>query len=89
MSGEEDKEGRLEEKDIGPVDNSALCSATGEVTTSLIEHVDCEFVPEDVWNLLEQWYVRHTLHLGAICGGKRSKYLCMVNCRQYTCVRSS
>ncbi|EJF64133.1 cysteine proteinase [Dichomitus squalens LYAD-421 SS1] len=56
MTGEEDKEGRLEEKDVGPVDNSNLCSRNGEVTSQLIEHIDCEFVPEGVWKLYEEWY---------------------------------
>ncbi|KAI0741559.1 cysteine proteinase [Daedaleopsis nitida] len=56
MTGEEDKEGRVEEKDVGPVDNSSLCGSSGEVTSSLIEHVDCEFIPGDVWKLLEEWY---------------------------------
>ena len=55
MTGEEDKEGRLEEKDVGPVDNSQLCSQSGEVTSQLIEHIDCEFVPEGVWKLFEEW----------------------------------
>ncbi|KAH9940921.1 cysteine proteinase [Epithele typhae] len=56
MTGEEDKEGVLDEQDVGPVDNSALCSASGEVITSLVEHVDCEFVPDRVWRLFEEWY---------------------------------
>lgn len=55
MTGEEDKEGRLEEKDLGPVDNSDLCSQTGEVISQLLEHIDCEFVPESVWKLFEEW----------------------------------
>ena len=55
MTGEEDKEGRLEEKDVGPVDNSQLCGQSGEVTSQLIEHIDCEFVPEGVWKLFEEW----------------------------------
>ena len=57
MTGEEDKEGRVEEDQLGPVDNTPLCGPNGEVTSSLVEHVDCEFVPEDVWKLFEQWYV--------------------------------
>ncbi|RDX48228.1 cysteine proteinase [Lentinus brumalis] len=56
MTGEEDKEGRVEEAQLGPVDNTPLCGSNGEVTSSLVEHVDCEFVPEDVWKLFEQWY---------------------------------
>ncbi|CDO75837.1 hypothetical protein BN946_scf184951.g35 [Trametes cinnabarina] len=56
MTGEEDKEGRVEEKDVGPVDNTPLCDQRGEVTSDLIEHVDCEFVPEEVWTKLTEWY---------------------------------
>ncbi|PIL25106.1 hypothetical protein GSI_12995 [Ganoderma sinense ZZ0214-1] len=56
MTGEEDKEGRLEEQDVGPVDNSDLCSQSGEVTSQLLEHIDCEFVPESTWKLFEEWY---------------------------------
>ncbi len=57
MTGEEDKEGRVEEAQLGPVDNTPLCGSNGEVTSSLVDHVDCEFVPEDVWKLFEQWCV--------------------------------
>ncbi|KAI8974530.1 cysteine proteinase [Trametes punicea] len=56
MTGEEDKEGRVEEKDLGPVDNTPLCDQRGQVTSDLIEHVDCEFVPEEVWVKLKDWY---------------------------------
>lgn len=55
MTGEEDKDGHLEEKDVGPVDNGDLCSQCGEVTSQLLEHIDCEFVPESVWKLFEEW----------------------------------
>ncbi|KAI0766593.1 cysteine proteinase [Trametes elegans] len=57
MTGEEDKEGRVEETDVGPVDNTPLCDQRGQVTSELIEHVDCEFVPEEVWAKLQEWYV--------------------------------
>ncbi|KAI0629147.1 cysteine proteinase [Trametes polyzona] len=63
MTGEEDKEGRVEEKDVGPVDNSPLCDSTGRVTSDLIEHVDCEFVPEEVWTKLQEWYGQSTYPL--------------------------
>ncbi|KAI0372717.1 cysteine proteinase [Pilatotrama ljubarskyi] len=56
MTGEEDKEGRVEEEDVGPVDNTPLCDQRGRVTSDLIEHVDCEFVPEEVWTKLKEWY---------------------------------
>ncbi|KAI0644201.1 cysteine proteinase [Trametes meyenii] len=57
MTGEEDKEGRLEEKDLGPVDNTPLCDQAGQITSDLVEHVDCEFVPEEAWVKLMEWYV--------------------------------
>ncbi|KAI0657997.1 cysteine proteinase [Cubamyces menziesii] len=56
MTGLEDKEGRVEEKDVGAVDNTPLCDQRGQVTSDLIEHVDCEFVPEEVWSKLKEWY---------------------------------
>ena len=57
MTGEEDKEGALQEKDVGAVDNITLCSPDGEVISTLIEHVDCEFVPGEAWKALEEWCV--------------------------------
>lgn len=57
-SGEEDKEGRIEEKDLGPVDNSSLVNIRGEITSSLVEGVDVEYVPEQAWNLFVTWYVK-------------------------------
>ncbi|KAI1793553.1 cysteine proteinase [Ganoderma leucocontextum] len=63
MTGEQDKEGRLEEKDVGPVDNRDLCSQSGEVTSQLLEHIDCEFVPEPIWKLFEEWYGPSPLRL--------------------------
>lgn len=76
ITGEEDKEGRVEEKDLGPVDNTPLCDQRGQVTSDLIEHVDCEFVPEEVWTKLLEWYVLYSigclglvLRCGNVCTG--------------------
>ncbi|KAI0077704.1 cysteine proteinase [Panus rudis PR-1116 ss-1] len=55
-SGEEDKEGRIDEKDLGPVDNSPLVDSRGNLVSSTVEHVDVEFVPEEAWSLFVQWY---------------------------------
>ncbi|OBZ73858.1 putative ubiquitin carboxyl-terminal hydrolase 12 [Grifola frondosa] len=55
-SGEEDKEGHVSEHELGPIDNSSLVDQQGRLTSSVIEHVDCEFVPEGAWNLLVGWY---------------------------------
>ncbi len=55
-SGEEDKEGTIEEKDIGPVNNADILNADG-ILGECTEGVDVEFVPQEAWNLLVQWYV--------------------------------
>ncbi|GBE86464.1 cysteine proteinase [Sparassis crispa] len=56
-SGEVDKEGPVAEKDLGPVDNSPLVDVAGNLTSpSMVEHVDVEFVPEQVWMLFVEWY---------------------------------
>lgn len=56
-TGEVDKEGGMEESDLGPVDNSHLLDKDGNITSSLLEGVDVEFVPEDVWALFVSWCV--------------------------------
>lgn len=55
-SGEVDKEGAVEEKDLGPVDNSQLADAQGNIIAPTLEHVDVEFVPESAWTLFVSWY---------------------------------
>ncbi|EMD38909.1 hypothetical protein CERSUDRAFT_104201 [Gelatoporia subvermispora B] len=56
LSGEVDKEGGVEEKDVGPVDNTDLVDASGNFVSQAIEHVDVEFVPQKVWTMFEEWY---------------------------------
>ncbi|KAI0311746.1 hypothetical protein OF83DRAFT_1177271 [Amylostereum chailletii] len=56
VTGEQDKEGGIDEKDIGPVDNSSLVTSTGELSTNPQEGIDVEFVPTQVWNYFVQWY---------------------------------
>ncbi|KIP08808.1 hypothetical protein PHLGIDRAFT_360943 [Phlebiopsis gigantea 11061_1 CR5-6] len=57
-TGVMDKEGGVEEKDIGPVDNGYLVDLKGNLTaSSLAEGVDVQFVPEEAWELLSEWYV--------------------------------
>lgn len=58
-SGEQDKEGAVEEKDVGPVDNTSLVDISGSLVSSAVEHVDVEFVPEAVWSYFVSWYVFH------------------------------
>ena len=54
-TGVVDKEGHVREEDLGPVDNSGLLDAYGNLQPSLVEGVDLEYVPEEVWNLFVQW----------------------------------
>lgn len=55
-SGEEDKEGTIEEKDVGPVNNADILDADGNLG-QCTEGVDVEFLPQEAWDLLVQWYV--------------------------------
>lgn len=52
-----DKSGPVEEKDIGPVDNTPLVDRDGNLVSNLAEGVDVEFVPWDVWKALTTWCV--------------------------------
>jgi ubiquitin carboxyl-terminal hydrolase 4/11/15 len=54
-TGEIDKEGPVEEGELGPVENSGLLDTYGNLQPSLAEGVDVEYVPEEVWNLFVQW----------------------------------
>ena len=56
-TGEVDKEGPATEEELGPVNNSRLLDAYGNLLRPLAEGVDVEYVPEEVWNLFEQWWV--------------------------------
>lgn len=46
----------LQEKDIGPPDNSSLFDSQGNLTSSLVEHIDVQFLPEEAWSELVAWY---------------------------------
>jgi len=54
-TGEVDKEGPATEEELGPVNNLGLLDTYGNLLRSLAEGVDVEYVPEEVWNLFEQW----------------------------------
>ncbi|KAL5531349.1 hypothetical protein ACEPAG_4226 [Sanghuangporus baumii] len=55
--GEVDKEGAVLEDQLGPVDNSSFFkNGKFDTSQSMIEGVNVEFVPEDAWNELIQWY---------------------------------
>ncbi|KAG9312963.1 cysteine proteinase [Chiua virens] len=51
-----DKSGPLDEKDVGPVDNTPLVDRDGNLVSNLTEGVDVEFVPWDVWKAFTTWY---------------------------------
>lgn len=57
--GEFDKEGKLLESQVGPVDNSMFFDAAGlwDRDKQLIDGVDVEFVPRRAWDLFTMWYV--------------------------------
>ncbi|KAF5362501.1 hypothetical protein D9756_002293 [Leucocoprinus leucothites] len=55
-TGEEDKEGAVTEQELGPVDNSGLIDADGTLKQGLLEGVDVEYVPQDVWRSFTIWY---------------------------------
>ncbi|EKM50435.1 uncharacterized protein PHACADRAFT_129620 [Phanerochaete carnosa HHB-10118-sp] len=56
-TGSVDKEGAVEEKDLGPVDNGHLVDFKGNIaTTSVTEGVDVQFLPQEAWDLIVSWY---------------------------------
>jgi ubiquitin carboxyl-terminal hydrolase 4/11 len=56
-TGEVDKEGPVNEQDLGPVDNSPIVDRDGNLVSPVIEGLDVEFVHPEAWRLLVQWYV--------------------------------
>lgn len=56
-TGEIDKEGPMNEQDLGPVDNSRLLDQYGNLPSPLTEGVDVEFVPEKIWFSFVAWFV--------------------------------
>lgn len=55
VSGVADKEGPVNESDLGPVDNSPLVNAQGNLIVSPGAGIDVEYLPQDAWNLLVSW----------------------------------
>ncbi|KAI6120769.1 hypothetical protein EV401DRAFT_1954212 [Pisolithus croceorrhizus] len=70
--GTMDKTGPIEERDIGPVDNTPLVDQNGNITSNLTEGIDVEFLPEDAWNAFTTWYgtPTHTLPRSVISRGQ-------------------
>ena len=56
-TGVVDKEGPLTEQELGPVDNSSLLDSYDNLLASLVEGVEVEYVPEEVWSHFVLWYV--------------------------------
>ena len=55
VNGTEDKEGLVEEKDLGPVDNSELLDESGQLIAQLEEGTNVIYVPEQLWEMLRVW----------------------------------
>jgi ubiquitin carboxyl-terminal hydrolase 4/11 len=55
MTGTIDKEGPVDEQDLGPVDNSDLLEANGELIEPILEDVDAKYVPSNLWGMLVAW----------------------------------
>lgn len=54
------------EATLGPVDNSDIVHpGTTDLLWALMEGRDVEYVPQDAWNNLVQWYVAAFLHAGS------------------------
>ncbi|TFY74055.1 hypothetical protein EWM64_g9957, partial [Hericium alpestre] len=71
MTGEQDKDGAVDIHNLGPVNNAPLLDSHGQLSRSLIEGVDVEYVPEHVWELFKSWYgePQHTLRRTVITRG--------------------
>ncbi|KAI0272603.1 hypothetical protein BC834DRAFT_817600 [Gloeopeniophorella convolvens] len=55
-TGQVDKQGGVEEEDLGPVDNSSLLRPDGSLNEDLVESVDFECVPEVAWTWITNLY---------------------------------
>jgi len=58
-TGQVDKEGGVIEQDLGPVNNTPLLDEYENLLPSLIEQIDVEYVPEEVWSYFVTWSVYH------------------------------
>ncbi|KZS94514.1 UCH-domain-containing protein [Sistotremastrum niveocremeum HHB9708] len=57
-SGQSGKEELVDESTIGPVDNSIIADAEGEIRSEIQiqEGTNVEYVPQEVWDLFTEWY---------------------------------
>ena len=56
-AGVVDKEGHLTEQELGSVDNSSLLDSYNNLLTSIVEGVEVEYVPEEIWSQFVSWCV--------------------------------
>jgi len=61
-TGELDKDGAIDENQVGPVDNSSLVDKDGILVSSPVEGVDVEFVSQEVWSYFTTWLVDQHHH---------------------------
>ncbi|TFY56209.1 hypothetical protein EVJ58_g7783, partial [Rhodofomes roseus] len=75
MAKEVDKEGPVDEKDLGPVDNTDIVVAGGEIINQILSADDYVFVPEQVWTWFTEWYgqARYELPRKVIGRGDQSE----------------
>lgn len=52
-----DKEGPVDEKDVGPINNLSLLDEFGNLKPSLVDEIDVEYVPQLAWEYLVTWCV--------------------------------
>ena len=78
-TGEVDKEGPVEEKDVGPVNNSSIVDASGNIRGDITEGVDVEYIPEEVWLSFVAWYVSNRCLIYSSCVSTEYRLLGTVN----------
>lgn len=60
-----DKEGIVEERDLGPVDNGSLLDEYNNLKRPLVEGVEVQYVPQEVWDELVKrhvWFLLFSYH---------------------------
>ncbi|THV05573.1 UCH-domain-containing protein [Dendrothele bispora CBS 962.96] len=55
-SGDMSKEGPVAESDLGPVATAPLLDDFGNLKSSLTEGIDVDYIHQDAWNHLTNWY---------------------------------
>src|SRR6266550_3619461 len=56
-TGETDKEVSVSERELGPVNNASLLDEYGNLRKGLVEGIDVEYVPEEIWRSFNAWCV--------------------------------